>query len=287
MRELQILENEEPFYSPFNATELIKAAEEGGKWVVYLEASNEQIDQEGEVTVMKALKDASDYYLTHGVISWDHQHKITKNPAFIIGEPTDVAFTAHNSTLVKGFLYKENKNAQGVWENLLSKSTRFGSSIGGYILKKAVESTAKYIKKVFWDETAITNKPVNDTTLGKVQILPMSAFAKALMAGSGLSAVDMVGGRALTPESLQGSSSVIQPKLVSLKDLKGWGKMEIDPALLNLIMKGFLKKVSSGGIRTEDDVKWFVNSYCLRDVITDQIGDFLIDKIKKPEAVKA
>jgi hypothetical protein len=286
MRELEILENEDPFYSPFESMELIKAEEEGGRWNVYLEASNEEIDSDGEVTVMKALKDASDYYLAHGVISWDHQHKIMKNPAFIIGEPTDVAFTKKNSTLIKGFLYKENKNAQGVWENLLSKSSRFGASIGGYILKKSVENSTKYIKKVFWDETAITNKPVNATTQGNCRILPYEAFAKALMAGSGINAESFGGGRALTGESLQGSTVNLLPNgIVSLKDIKGWKAMEVDPALLNLIMKGFLKKVASGGVRTEDDVKWFINSYCLKDAITDQITDFLIDKIvKKVEA---
>jgi hypothetical protein len=286
MRELvEINEPNDPFYSPFSSTELIKAAEEGGKWVVYLEASNENIDQDGEVTVMKALKDASEYYLSHGVISWDHQHKITKNPAFIIGEPTDVAFTANNSTLVKGILYKENKNAQGVMENLLSKSTRFGSSIGGFILKKSKEENSSIIKKVFWDETAITNKPVNDTTLGNVQILPYAAFAKALMAGDGLSPMDFTSGRALTKESLQGVS-VITPTIITLKDIKGWEKMEMDPAILNLIMKGFLKKVSSGGIRTEEDIKWYINSYCLRDAITDQITDFLVEKVTKKAEVK-
>jgi hypothetical protein len=281
MRELLETNNEGvPFYHPFGSSELLKAVEEDGKWTVYLEASNESLDQDGEITVMKALKDASDYYLTHGVISWDHLHKIKKDPAFIIGEPTDVAFTKHNSTLVKGFLYKENKNAQGVWNNLLSKTTRLGSSVGGYILKKALEGSQKYIKRVLWDETAITYKPVLDTTLGNVQILPFAEFAKALMVGNGVNAANFSGGRALIGEDLQGT--MIKP--ITLKDIKGWKDMEIDKSILDLLMSGFLSKVQSGCIKTMQDVKWYVEEYRLKDAITNQISEFLINKINKQSA---
>lgn len=281
MRELVETNNEGvPFYYPFGSSELLKAVEEDGKWTVYLEASNESLDQDGEITVMKALKDAADYYLTHGVISWDHLHKIKKNPAFIIGEPTDVAFTKHNSTLVKGFLYKENENAQGVWNNLLSKTTRLGSSVGGYILKKSVEGTQNFIKRVLWDETAITYKPVNDTTLGNVQILPFAEFAKALMVGNGVNAANFSGGRALIGEDLQGT--MVKP--ITLKDIKGWKDMEIDKSILDLLMSGFLSKVQSGCIKTMQDVKWYVEEYRLKDAITNQISEFLINKINKQSA---
>lgn len=191
-----------PFYSPFEGSVLIKGAEEDGRWMVYLEASNELRDQDNEIIEMNALKKAADYYLSHGILSYDHKHKITNDPKFIIGEPLDVKFTADNRTLVKGFLYKENEIAKSLWKNILSKAKKLGASVGGGILQKAKDR----ISRVIWDETAITPKPVNDATLGKVQIVPFKEFAKALMAGSGVNAANFTGGRALVGESLQGST---------------------------------------------------------------------------------
>lgn len=201
----------ELFYAPFGET-LVKGVEENGKWNIYLQASNEGIDQDDEVVLCKALKDAADYYMTHGVISYDHKHKILHDPGFIIGEPTDVAFTDKNETLVKGFLYKENKIAQNLWDNIQSGAKRLGASVGGGILKKAKDVSDKIkglVSKVIWDEVAVTHKPVNDGTLGLVSIIPFAEFAKALMAGSGVNAAHFTGGRALTGESLMGATSNI------------------------------------------------------------------------------
>jgi len=191
-----------PFYSPFQNV-LIKGAEENGQWIIYLQASNEMKDSDGETVEANGLRKAADYFMTHGVLSWDHKHKTTHDPGFIIGEPLDVRFTDNNETLVKGFLYKSNDIAQKVWKNIQSGAKRIGASIGGGILQKAESN----IKQVIWDETALTHKPVNDGTLGNVQIVPYAEFAKALMAGSGVNAATFTGGRSLTSESLQGSVS--------------------------------------------------------------------------------
>lgn len=218
-----------PFYAPFEEV-LIKGVEEEGKWVVYLEASNELQDQDGEVVDMNALQKAADYFLSHGVLSWDHKHKQTNDPGFIIGEPLDVQFTDDRKTLVKGFLYQHNDIAKKVWNNLKSGARRLGSSIGGGILQKA----SSRIKQVIWDELAITHKPVNDGTMGNVSMIPFAAFAKALAfsegtadaedlfkaltAGSGVDAGSFTGGRALTGESLQGSTvqTITRPDLDKL-----------------------------------------------------------------------
>jgi len=190
-----------PFYSPFSDV-LIKGAEENGQWIVYLQASNEMKDQDGETVDMAALQKAADYFLSHGVLSWDHKHKATHDPGFIIGEPLEVKFTKDHRTLVKGYLYQANDIAQKVWKNIQSGAKRLGASIGGGILQKSENA----IKQVIWDETAITHRPVNDGTLGGVQMVPFAAFAKALMAGGGVDASVFTGGRALSPESLQGST---------------------------------------------------------------------------------
>lgn len=220
-----------PFYAPFTEVLLIKGVEEDGRWIVYLEASNELKDQDKEVVDQSALKKAADYYLSHGILSWDHKHKQTNDPKYIIGEPLDVQFTDDGKTLVKGFLYKANDIAKSVWKNIQSKAKRLGASIGGGILAKAEE----HIRKVIWDEVAITHKPINDGTLGNVQLIPFNAFAKALSfsegktsleefvkaltAGSGVNAANFTGGRALTPESLQGSAVKYVVKKDELDDL--------------------------------------------------------------------
>jgi hypothetical protein len=206
--------NPNGFYSQFNNV-LIKGEEENGEWIVYLQASNELKDQDNETIEMDALKKSAEYYMKHGILSWDHKHKMTHDPRFIIGEPLDVRFTADKKTLVKGFLYKSNDIAQSVWKNIKSNAKKMGASVGGGILQKA----NSVIKKVVWDETAITHKPVNDGTFGTVQIVPFMAFAKALMAGSGVDAGSFTGGRALTPESLQGNMATRESLKVMFHDL--------------------------------------------------------------------
>ncbi len=166
------------FYSQMPLT-LVKAKQnKSGDWVVFMEASNEGVDQEGERMLKKALESQKDYFLQHGVLSYDHMHKISTDPKYIIGEPVDVTFTRDNRTLVKGKLYQENEIARGIWPNLVSGSTRFGASVGGYILQKGPEGD---INRVIWDEVAVTNKPVLDSTLGHVSVIPPKEFAKSLM----------------------------------------------------------------------------------------------------------
>jgi hypothetical protein len=267
MRELVALpENALEFYSPFSGETLIKAEEADGKWNVFLQASNEGWDQEQEKTMMKALKDQADYYLSHGVLSWDHKHKQLHDPSFIIGEPTEVAFSPTNETLVKGILYKENKRAQGLMENLLSQSSRFGASIGGYILHK---SESGVIDRVFWDETAITHKPVNDTTLGKVQLLPFTEFAKALMAGSGVDAASFSGGRSLIGESLQGA--------LQAQEESATGHIsETDQRMLFMKLMGSIRK---GEVRTTNDVITFVLDEGYSSDVAAEIVQFILNKI--------
>jgi hypothetical protein len=266
MRTIQTPEGASEFYAAFTGVALVKAEDSDGKWNVFLQASNEQWDQEQEKTMMKALEAQRDYYLNHGVLSWDHKHKELHDPAFIIGEPTDVAFSPANETLVKGILYKENKRAQGLMENLMSKSSRFGASVGGYILHKSAQGV---IDKVFWDETAITHKPVNDVTLGKVQLLPFSEFAKALMAGSGVDAGSFTGGRALAGESLQGAQSQEVGELPS----------SVSEADLQKLFIKLLGAVRKGEVKTVNDVISFVLDEGYSEGTAADIVQFIFKKI--------
>jgi hypothetical protein len=233
---LDILDN--PFYSPFpESTVLIKGVEENDDWIVYMQASNEIRDQEGDIIEMGALKKARDYYLSHGVLSWNHMHKIKQDPKFIVGEPMAVEFTEKNETILKGKLYKKNDIAQSIWKNIQSGAKKLGASVGGGILHKSAD---KRVSTVIWDETAITHCPVNDGTLGNVQIVPFKEFMKALTAGSGIDASSFTGGRALTPESMQGATT----SLIGSRSREEWRE----------IFDTFAKAVAAGNLNNINEL---------------------------------
>ena len=209
---------ERKFYSIFSNA-IIKA-DKDDPTIIYLEASNEQEDQQGEIVLCKALEEETENFLAKGVISWDHQHKLQKDPAFIIGEPLDVKFTKSKQSLIKSKLYEKSDYAQAVIKMVASGSTRLGASIGGNIIsksqvyKEAINKAVPVIEKLKWDEVAITHKPVNMGTYGNVTYTKFNDFGKsfafaddesldkALMAGGGVNAANFTGGRALVPESL-------------------------------------------------------------------------------------
>jgi hypothetical protein len=223
------LENFDPFYSPMG--QIIIKSDPNDAYTVFLEASNEERDKSREIVFMKALQEQAEDYLKGGVISWDHLHKLEKSPKYIIGEPQDVGFK-ENRTFVKGKLYKGVEFADAVVRLLKAQSSRLGASIGGYVKKRvSLNKALSGITQVIWDETAVTYKPTNASTLGKVSLIPFGAFTKALMLGSGVDSSMFTGGRALSPESLQGANNV-----------------EVQPVINELLMR-----IKSGDIRSEDD----------------------------------
>lgn len=211
------------YYSPLSNV-LVKGVEEGNDWMLYLEASNEHLDQDNEIIESGALRKAKDYYLGHGVISWDHKHKIKDDPLYIIGDPLDVKFSQDGRTLVKGRLYQHNRIARNLWDNIRSAARMLGASIGGNYLHKAADR----VKRVLWDETAVTHKPINDLTYGSVQAMPFPEFMKAMMAGAGVNPEGFSGGRAMIPESMQGTDHRVARAVVD----------ELSRSVLDGIIKG-------------------------------------------------
>ena len=227
----------DPFYSPYSDGAILIKADDKDPNVIYLMASNENMDQQKDITILKALEEEVENFLKKGVISWDHLHKIEKNPDYIIGEPLDVQFK-EDSTWTKAKLYKSVKYAISVMDLLKSGTTRLGASIGGFIKKrKPLSKSVSAILKIIWDEIAITYKPVNDTTMGNVSMIPMGAFAKALTAGGGVDAAFMTGGRAMIPESLQGHVT------------------KVDTVELT---EEFVWRLQKGDIRTDADLQIFL-----------------------------
>ncbi|MFZ4618312.1 MAG: hypothetical protein ACOYM2_19250 [Rectinemataceae bacterium] len=195
---------------------LSKAIEtdEHGNWIIEAEASNENLDFDGQVVLQRALSGSKDYFLSNGVISYDHRH-LRADPEdpnwspekYIIGEPIDVT-TRGDSTFVTAKLYKSNAVAREVIKKLQDGSTRMKTSVGGKRpeivstfdsgLGRAVEK----VVRVLWDELAITFKPVNQTL--EPVALSSAAFVKSLEAGFATDSSAMTGGRAMIPSDLGG-----------------------------------------------------------------------------------
>ena len=103
------------------------------------------------------------------------------------------------------------------------------------------------IDEVFWDGLAITNKPVNDDTMGKVQLVPFNNLVNALTAGGGVDASQFTGGRALIGETLMGVSDQIDPNT-----------RKVDNKVLKSLFSNMLAEIQRGNIGNSDDLASYV-----------------------------
>jgi len=212
-------------------SEMLKAtpSTEGGKRFIYLEASNEGVDQQGERVLAKALADSASYFLKFGNIDLDHytiigQRMGLANPmAYEVGRPVDVT-VRDDRTFVKAQLYEGSgelaKNANMVWESMtaLNPPARWYPSVGGSVLAKSVAVDPQgggkigLVTKVRWTNIALSRTPVNQH-LPAAGTVPIATFAKSLGglvmsksldAGYGSDMANLSGGSALRIQSLDG-----------------------------------------------------------------------------------
>lgn len=212
-------------------SDMLKATprEEGGLRFVYIEASNESVDYQGEVVLAKALKDSADYYLRYGNLDLDHYTQIGAKQGipnyelYEIGRPVDVQ-VRDGKTFVKGQIYAGTgpaaERANGFWSSLvdLSPPARWYPSVGGKVISKSVSidpvSKAKraVISGVRWTNIGFSKTPVN-LSVGPVSTVPIGVlaksmcaegidFSKALEAGYGTDAAALTGGAAFRTQSL-------------------------------------------------------------------------------------
>ena len=211
---------------------LLKASpmEEAGKRLLFIEASNEDVDHQNEIVLQKALQDSADYYLRHGNIDLSHysllgpKSGIANFMEFEIGKPISVSVDGQR-TFVKAELYRGDspmaRNAEMVWDSITKQSppSRWYPSVGGSVLAKSIRidpdtsEKVAVIEKVRWNNIALDRCPVN-RTVPEVSTVPVGVFAKSLggivmaktlTAGYGTDSAGLTGGSALRVQSLHGT----------------------------------------------------------------------------------
>jgi uncharacterized protein YegP (UPF0339 family) len=204
--------------------------DEHGNFIFEVEASNENLDLQGQIVLQRALLDSKDHFLTNGVISYDHQHKrrgydgqTISDPSKVIGEPLSVK-TDGQKTIVVGKLYKSNKIAQDLIEKIKDGSTRIRASVGGIFpkIKKDAKTGIEKIVGVLWNELALTTSPVNSTVspaFAKSYLEPHE-LVKALTAGTGTDSAEFTGGRATIPENVETYIQNITETSAGFEELK-------------------------------------------------------------------
>jgi hypothetical protein len=212
-------------------------AQEGGRRMLYLEASDESTDHQREKVLQSALAESKDYFLRHGNIDISHytliglRHNIPNHLEYEIGKPVEVGFgsgAGGNKTFVKAELYqganggtsKQAENAGMVWDSLTKQNPPMSwfPSVGGGILEKepAIDPNTKegitVVKKVRWCNIGLDRMPVNKS-VPQVSLAPIGVFAKGmgafvlaktLTAGYGTDSAALAGGAALRKQSLHG-----------------------------------------------------------------------------------
>jgi hypothetical protein len=181
-----------------------------GNYLIEVEASNQNMDLQRQVVLQQALLETKNHFLSNGVISLDHLHKVKKPDGSIetdlskvIGEPIEVR-TEGNATIVTGKLYHTNEAAQEIIKLLKAKSTRVKASVGGIFpqVEKDSKRGIEKITHVLWNDLALTVSPVNNTVSPAYLVRSMDPdeFVRALTAGAGTAHEVFTGGRALIPE---------------------------------------------------------------------------------------
>lgn len=216
--------------------DLLKATPkvENGRRFLYIEASNEKVDQQGEVVLMSALKDSADYFKQFGNLDIDHYTIIGPKlgiPDYLkyeIGRPVDVRFE-RGRTFVKGEIFSGDgpmaEKANQFWASLvdLKPAQRWYPSVGGKVTGKEVQVDKATLMRramvtaVRWYNIGFSKTPVN-ADVSEVSTVPFDVFAKswgplgfdhrmakALTAGYGTDSATLTGGSSLRIQSLDGS----------------------------------------------------------------------------------
>lgn len=206
---------------------------EGGQRWLYLEASNEARDYQGEVVLAKALAASADYFERYGNFDIQHRSMIglaNGDPNYHlheIGRPETVKVDG-SRTFVKGIIFQGDTNvadcANAFWDSItkLQPPQRWYPSIGGKIesgpggservIDPDTGNSHRVIKSVMWANIGFSRTPVNPK-VPTISTVPFGILAKcwgtagldltkAMTAGYGTDSATLTGGAALRKQSI-------------------------------------------------------------------------------------
>lgn len=254
--------------------------DENGNPIIIIEASNENMDYQGEIVKRSALMNSKDYFLKNGVISFDHKH--LPSPAnyaydpkwnaekYILGKPLEVWEVKNKEgekvVKVKAVLSRSNDIAREIIKKLADNIGTVKASVGGRRVTKATQMDAKTFKdaptiiSVEWDEVALTFKPVNQT-LGATTLCPKDFddykdFVKALTAGGSADPSSMgTGGNTLQSQGVERTAIKTLFEKLRNKEIKP------ENAISHLVKSGVSKQ------KAPKVLKMMINKNYLGDVI--------------------
>lgn len=206
---------------------------EGGQRWLYLEASNEARDYQGEVVLAKALAGSAGYFERYGNFDIQHRSMIglaNNDPDYHlheIGRPEKVEVDG-TRTFVKGIIFQGDtpvaECANKFWDSItkLKPAQRWYPSIGGkiqagsagseQIIDQRTGASHRVIKAMIWANIGFSRTPVNPR-VPTISTVPFGILAKcwgtaglnltkALEAGYGTDSATLTGGGALREQSL-------------------------------------------------------------------------------------
>jgi hypothetical protein len=226
---------------------------EGGQRVVYLEASTEIRDMQGDKILLSALEASIPYFLKYGRLDLDHASVLGQirgakvNPyAFEIGRPLDVRLK-DGSIWVKAAIFSGTggsgsnsftEAADLFWDSLHTHPpVIWYPSVAGDVYSEETTTEGglptQEVRGIRWHSIGLSRTPVN-TAVGSVTTMPVRAFAKAF---SGLADLkDTLG--ALAPTLPKRGLSTASSRVVGADD----------PIYIRLAMDALLEAQESGGI---------------------------------------
>ncbi len=197
------------FWMPAQAVVLTKskkdgADEEGRRWIQGI-ASTSSKDLQGEIIDQQGI-DFS-YFLKHGFFNWDHK----EGPEEKVGEPTECKLTK-NGLWVKGFLWKNKKRSDGIWEFMNSIASSGSDRRMGFSIQGKVKRRQGHIIKECWiQDIAITACPVNTATWAEIaKSLSAQTWDLTKSEEEDESKAMVAGGSPLVPESLEGKQKDVK-----------------------------------------------------------------------------
>ena len=212
------------FLQNFNI-EINKAEKENNQRIpIRIEASSETLDKDNDLILLSAYEEKTiNDFLETGIIDYDHKSILGKDDEekakAVIGEPTNFKIEKSRSMelevpVIYGDLYKENPFVRdSILPALKAATTRWGASIGGSILKSDSKNSGnkpyREISSIKLNHCAITptRRAINKYTsveMVKSSFEDFPTFLKALLAGAATDIINIQGGQALQPQSLEG-----------------------------------------------------------------------------------